>query len=102
MALALAAAADVEERRLLTTIIGVLASICTTVSYIPQLKKAWLSGQTDDLSLRMLSCLAVGIALWVLYGIGQSDLVIIGSNSISLAFLCAIIVLKLRRDRRTY
>jgi len=50
----------------------------------------------------MLSCLALGIALCVLYGIGQSDLVIIGSNSISLAFLCAIIVLKLRRDRRTY
>lgn len=86
---------------MLTTIIGVLASICTTTSYIPQLRKAWISGQTDDLSLRMLGCLAVGIALWVLYGIRQSDLVIIVSNSISLAFLCAIITLKLHRDRRT-
>jgi len=79
-----------------TTVIGVLASICTALSYIPQLKKAWLSGETDDLSLSMLLCLSFGIALWVVYGLLQSDWVIVVSNTTSLVFLSAIVAIKLR------
>ena len=85
---------------MLTTTIGIVASICTTASYIPQLRKAWLSGQTDDLSLRMLSLLGLGVGLWVFYGVAQSDPVLVGSNAISLAFLIALIVLKIRGDKR--
>jgi MtN3 and saliva related transmembrane protein len=48
-----------------TTLIGILAAVCTTASYIPQLKKCWETGSAGDLSLKMFSILAVGIALWV-------------------------------------
>ena len=44
----------------------------------------------------MFLILAGGIALWVVYGVLQGDSVIILANSVSLAFLCAILFFKLR------
>lgn len=83
----------------LTTAIGLLAAFSTTVSYLPQVKKCWLTGRTGDLSLRMFLILAAGIALWVVYGALQGDAVIISANSVSLALLSFILYFKLR-DRR--
>jgi MtN3 and saliva related transmembrane protein len=80
----------------LATIIGLVAAFCTTVSYIPQIKKIWDTGDTEDISLKMFVILAAGIALWVVYGVLQKDPVIILANSASLAFLCAILFFKLR------
>jgi MtN3 and saliva related transmembrane protein len=74
-----------------TTVVGLAAAICTTVSYYPQLKKCWDTGSAGDLSLRMFSILAVGIALWVAYGVLKSDYVIVLANSISLCFLGGIL-----------
>jgi len=79
-----------------TTIVGLAAAICTTVSYYPQLKKCWDTGSAGDLSLKMFSILAVGIALWVAYGVLKNDYVIILANSISLCFLGGILYFKLR------
>lgn len=81
---------------MLTTLIGVLASILTTASYVPQLLKAWRTGKADDLSLNMLLILLSGLLFWVVYGIRQADLVIIVANGVSSLLLMAIIVLKLR------
>jgi MtN3 and saliva related transmembrane protein len=86
----------------LVTLIGLAAAFCTTISYIPQLKKIWDTGETHDISLKMFLILAAGIALWVIYGVLQGDTVIILANSVSLAFLAAILffkVLKFIRGR---
>lgn len=78
-----------------TTVVGLLAAFCTTVSYIPQLKKCWDTGSADDLSLKMFSILAAGIALWIVYGIMQGDAVIVLANSVSFLFLMGILYFKL-------
>ncbi len=80
----------------LVTAIGLAAAFCTTVANFPQLKKAWTSGSTDDLSLKMLSLLATGLALWLLYGVFRKDTVIILANVASLAMVLAILYFKLR------
>ena len=80
----------------LVTVIGLVAAFCTTVSYIPQIRKIWATGETHDISLKMFLILSTGIALWVLYGVLQGDAVIILANSVSLAFLCAILFFKIR------
>ena len=85
----------------LTTFIGLLAALCTTVSYIPQLKKCWDTGSADDLSLKMFSILAAGIALWIVYGVLQGDVVIILANSVSILFLMGILYFKLRENFRS-
>jgi MtN3 and saliva related transmembrane protein len=80
----------------LNTAIGLVAAICTTASYYPQLKKSWMTGSTGDLSLGMFSILAAGVALWIIYGLVQSDLVIVLSNSASLAMLGGILYCKVK------
>ena len=80
----------------LETLIGLAAAFCTTISYIPQIKKIWETGDTKDISLKMFAILAAGIALWIAYGVLRGDPVIILANSVSLAFLAVILFFKLR------
>jgi MtN3 and saliva related transmembrane protein len=84
----------------LVTLIGLAAAFCTTVSYVPQLKKIWQTNETQDISLKMFLLLWAGIALWIVYGVMQGDAVIILANSVSLAFLSAILFFKLRNLAR--
>lgn len=77
------------------TAIGLVAAACTTAANLPQLKKAWTSGQTDDISLKTLLLFGCGLGLWVVYGVLQKDIVIILANAISLALLLALLWLKL-------
>jgi MtN3 and saliva related transmembrane protein len=78
------------------SLIGAAAAFCTTISYVPQLKKCWTTGQADDLSLKMLLLLAMGLSLWIAYGVLRSDLVIVAANAVSLTLLTCILCCKLR------
>jgi MtN3 and saliva related transmembrane protein len=78
------------------TLIGSAAAICTTVSYFPQLKKTWQTGETDDLSFKMLVLLASGLGLWMVYGFAKSDMVIVAANAISVGMVLCILGIKLR------
>jgi MtN3 and saliva related transmembrane protein len=73
----------------LTTLIGLLAAFCTTVSYYPQLKKCWVTGSAGDLSLTTFVMLSTGVGLWVFY-------VIIIANAVTLTLLMGILYIKLR------
>jgi MtN3 and saliva related transmembrane protein len=81
------------------TALGSLAAVCTTLSYVPQLKKCWDTGSAGDLSLRMLAILATGIAL--VYGVLKGDGVIIAANATSLLLLLGILYFKIRDLRRS-
>jgi MtN3 and saliva related transmembrane protein len=78
------------------TLIGLIAAVGTTLSYVPQLKKCWETGKADDLSLKMFCILAFGVAMWVVYGVLNKDAVIILANSVSLCLLAGILFFKLR------
>ena len=79
-----------------TSSIGVVAAFCTTISYFPQLKKCWETGNAGDLSFRMLAILASGVALWAVYGVLKRDLVIVVANVVSLILLLGILYFKVR------
>jgi MtN3 and saliva related transmembrane protein len=79
-----------------STFVGGFAALCTTVSYFPQLKKCWETGETGDLSLGMLIILIVGLATWVVYGVMRKDMVIIVANSVSVCLLFGILGFKAR------
>jgi MtN3 and saliva related transmembrane protein len=83
-----------------TTAIGGAAAFCTTVSYFPQLKKCWETGEAGDLSLKMFLILAAGVALWAVYGILKSDVVIAAANGVSLCLLLGILYFKLREGTK--
>jgi len=77
-------------------IIGVGAATLTSLSHWPQLKKCWQTGKAEDLSLRAFVILAVGVALWLVYGMLKSDWIIMAANAVSLALLCGILFFKIR------
>ena len=81
---------------LIATSIGLTAAALTTVANVPQVIKAWRTGETEDLSLVTISTLAAGLALWIVYGVFQADLVIIGANTIALVVNITLVGLKLR------
>lgn len=80
--------------------IGLIAGICTTVSFIPQMVKIIKTKQVRDLSGYMYIILTTGIALWLVYGIFLGELPIILANSITLCFCVFVLVSKLRYGRR--
>src|ERR1043165_2637117 len=77
-----------------TTLVGLVAAFCTTVSYYPQLKKCWTTGSAGDLSFTMFLTLSAGVGLWVVYGFLKSDLVIITANAVSFVLLMGILYFK--------
>jgi MtN3 and saliva related transmembrane protein len=83
----------------LTPWIGVLAAGLTSLSYIPQVRKAWPRGSTSDLSLRMLVALTSGLLLWVLYGVVKGDWVIVIANCIGSALSGSVLAFKIRDMR---
>ena len=78
------------------TILGLVAGALTTLSFLPQLLKAWKSRSTHDISIGMFSLLAAGVMLWIVYGVVTADLPVVVANSVTLVFVGLILALKLR------
>jgi MtN3 and saliva related transmembrane protein len=79
--------------------IGVCAAVFTSLSYVPQARKAWPRGSTKDLSLHMLLVLTAGLLLWVGYGLLKTDWVIIAANSVGAALSGSVLAFKIRDIR---
>jgi MtN3 and saliva related transmembrane protein len=76
--------------------VGLLAAAMTSLSYIPQLRKAWPRGATDDISLNMLIVLCVGLSLWIVYGVIRGDWVVALANAVGVSLVAAVLICKLR------
>ena len=77
-------------------LIGYCAAILTTASFVPQ---AWLTFRTKDvrgISLGMYSVFALGVALWLLYGVLTGAWPIVVANAVTLALASVILCMKLR------
>jgi MtN3 and saliva related transmembrane protein len=77
-------------------ILGILAAALTSLSYLPQLRKAMPRNSTSDLSLKMLVALSAGLCLWVVYGVLKDDWVIMLANSIGATLSLAVLGFKIR------
>lgn len=76
-------------------IIGILAGICTTVSFVPQILKIFKTRHVRDLSLSMYAILTFGIFLWFVYGIFIKEWPIIITNVVSFSLCLTIVIMKL-------
>jgi len=77
-------------------IVGYIAGALTTLSFVPQVAKAWKMKETRDLSLAMLILFAVGVFLWTLYGFWVDSLPVIAANTITLLLILVLLGLKYR------
>ena len=77
-------------------IIGSVAAVLTTLSFIPQ---AWQTFKTKDvsgISLAMYSMFTSGVLLWLVYSIALQSWPMIVSNCITAPVALAILSMKLR------
>lgn len=84
---------------ILITFIGLLATAFTVASTLPQISKALKTKDAEDVSIRFLLVLIGGLFLWVMYGIGRSDIVIVIGNLIGMSLNIFMLLLKVRYSR---
>ena len=80
-------------------IIGFMATAFAVSSTVPQIRKALRIKKSDDVSIRFILLLIVGLSLWVVYGIGKNDIVIIIGNAIAVALNIFMLILKIIYSR---
>jgi MtN3 and saliva related transmembrane protein len=80
----------------LTDLIGTLAAILTTTSFLPQAWHTFTTKDVSGISLGMYSVFTVGVAMWLIYGLMLHAWPVVIANCITLALASAILVMKLR------
>ncbi|WP_298610986.1 SemiSWEET transporter [uncultured Thiothrix sp.] len=75
-------------------LLGLVASVFTTSSFIPQVWRTWKTRDVSGISLPTYLIITVGLALWLLYGILRGDLPLIVANAVMVVLTGAITVMK--------
>jgi MtN3 and saliva related transmembrane protein len=78
------------------TMLGFVAGTLTTLSFLPQVHKAWSTKRCDDLSMGMLLSFGTGVLLWMIYGLYLRAAPIIAANVVTLALIVVLVILKAR------
>ena len=81
------------------TIVGGIAAVLSTVSFVPQATKIIRSRDTSGISTGMYLVTVAGFTLWTAYGAMQTAWPIIASNSICLVLSAFILTMKLLPQR---
>ena len=76
--------------------IGYIAGILTTISFIPQALLTIKTQNTKSISLMMYIIFSTGILLWLIYGIVINSMPIIAANIITLPLTLIILFIKIK------
>ena len=77
-------------------VVGYIAGTLTTISFVPQVARAWKLKETRDLSLAMLLFFAAGVLLWTLYGVWTDSMPIIAANVITFILILVLLWMKMK------
>jgi MtN3 and saliva related transmembrane protein len=74
------------------TLVGIVAALCTTLAFLPQLFK--IRHGKSELSSTMLGMYLGGLGLWLVYGVAIGAAPVIAANVASIAIVSAVTVRK--------
>lgn len=77
-------------------LLGACAALITSTCWLPQMVKIFRERGAQGVSLPTNLALAVGVLLWLIYGVSIGSWPMIAANTVTLAFVSAIIGMKLR------
>jgi MtN3 and saliva related transmembrane protein len=77
-------------------LIGALAAVLTTCSFLPQAIKTFRTKDVSGISLAMYGAFICGVVLWLVYGVMLGAWPIIIANAVTLGLALSIFVMKLR------
>jgi MtN3 and saliva related transmembrane protein len=75
------------------TVIGSAAAVLTMFAFIPQIIKVLKTKSITDVSIVTLLQLALGVLLWIVYGIHIKDIIVITANVVTLLSLIILLLL---------
>ena len=76
------------------TLIGLIAGMLTSFGFVPQIVKGLKTKKMEDVSYYMPIILAIGMSLWLVYGVLRRDIAIIAANIFGTACNIAIVIMK--------
>lgn len=82
----------------LPDVLGYLAAILTTISFVPQVLHTWRTRRAHGISLVMICLFSLGVALWLAYGLLSRAWPVVAANAVTLALSLALLGMKLRFD----
>jgi MtN3 and saliva related transmembrane protein len=83
------------------TALGLVAGLCTSLSFVPQVLKAWREGDTAAISKRMYVASLIAYGLWIVHGLMITSVPVILFNGVNVVFAGIILALKLRGLKAT-
>jgi len=81
-------------------LIGLLAGLCTTIAFIPQIIKTIRTGDTSGISLTMYIIYVTGVILWITFGVLIGSLAVVATNSVCVLLAGAVLAMKIRNTFR--
>ncbi len=78
---------------------GMIAGLCSTISFAPQVVKTWRDGDTKAISFKMYVVTVSAFALWIGYGVMIGSWPIMIFNTLSLGLSGSILWMKVRSSR---
>ena len=83
----------------LTDLVGSMAAVLTTLSFLPQVMKTWTTRSADDFSWIWLASFAAGLFLWLIYGLALGSVPLMGANGLTLSLVLLIGMIKWQGKR---
>ena len=77
-----------------TELIGLIAAFITSIGFLPQIIKGFKTKKLDDISYFMPIVLAIGMTLWLIYGLLIDSIAIIAANIFSISCSISLIIMK--------
>ncbi len=84
----------------LNELIGLVAALLTTLSFLPQALLTLRTRDVSGISLSMYSAFTLGVGLWLVYGVMLGAWPVIIANALTLALATSILGMKLWFGRR--
>tara|TARA_R110002072_G_scaffold293199_1_gene462348 strand:+ start:558 stop:878 length:321 start_codon:yes stop_codon:yes gene_type:complete len=78
----------------MTELIGFLAAILTTISFVPQAVQILRTRETGGISLVMYVLFTAGIAAWLAYGVMIASVPVVLANLVTIVLAGTILTLK--------
>jgi len=75
-------------------IIGLIAAVITSIGFLPQVIKGYKTKKLDDISYFMPIVLAIGMTMWLIYGILLQAIAVIAANIFGTSCSIALIIMK--------
>lgn len=85
---------------ILLEILGFIAAILTTLSFLPQALRIRRQRSAADVSLTMYLMMVTGQVLWLIYGFVIGSPSLIAANVVSISFVTWVLVMKFQDIKR--